>query len=77
MGLPANFYIKHTTSDCVLLEDLGPWERHLTITNDAENVVAQVADQLRGRRLEYIDSAGERTELLVKDGKFAGFVPVG
>jgi hypothetical protein len=36
-------------------------------------VVEDLASMLNGRRLFYYDSEGELTELLVKDGKFAGF----
>jgi hypothetical protein len=57
----------------VLLRDLGPWDRYPTITNDAEGVVAAMALQLGNRKLEYMDSDGLISELLVKDGKFAGF----
>lgn len=35
----------------------------------------QVAPILEGRRLEYIDSEGDREQILVKDGNFAGFAP--
>ena len=60
----------------LVIQDVGPWDRHLTITNDAEWVVEQLVadDQLPpGRRLFYIDSEGQKDELLVKDGRFAGF----
>lgn len=46
-----------------------------SITNDAENVVADLLPALRGRRLFYYDTQGQLDELLVKDGKFAGFAP--
>lgn len=62
-----------TNPDRIVLRDVGPWDKHLTITNDAESVVEDVAPMLRGRRLFYYDSEGDLTELLVKDGKFAGF----
>lgn len=57
----------------VLLEDAGPWDQHPTITNAAEQVVKEMFPKLAGRRLLYFDSEGRLTELLVKDGKFAGF----
>ena len=62
----------------VVIEDVGPWDQHPTITNDAEWVVEQLVNQGRlptGRRLFYIDSDGQKDELLVKDGRFAGFAP--
>lgn len=56
------------------LKDIGPWDKHLTITNDAENVVAKTIEALGPcQHIEYEDSEGERGYLLVKDGKFVGF----
>lgn len=70
------FTIEEETNEYVLIRDLGPWDQHLTITNGAEEVVQALAGRLRGRRLEYIDSAGQRDQLLVENGRFAGFAPV-
>lgn len=72
MRLP-NYEILDDKPDYVLLRDLGPWDQYPTITNAAEEVVIQIAPQLRGRKLFYIDSEGERTELLVNNRRFAGF----
>jgi hypothetical protein len=47
----------------------------ISVTNDAENVVARLASLLGPRRLFYFDSLGDFDELLVKDGVFAGFAP--
>lgn len=71
--LGAHFGIIDETDELVLIKDMGPWDRHRTVTNEAEAVVEGLAPILRGRRLEYIDSEGERAELLVVNGKFAGF----
>ena len=60
----------------MLLQDIGPWDEHPTITNDAENVVALlVRDEILqpSQRLFYYDSENELTEILMQDGKFAGF----
>ena len=73
MGRQANFYIVSETQDRVVFEDLGPWDKHLTITNDAENVVERLLPKLKGRKLLYYDSAGELAELVIKDGKFFTF----
>ena len=62
----------------LVIQDVGPWDRHLTITNDPEHVVQKLAaDGLlpRGRRLFYIDTDGQKDELLVTDGRFVGFAP--
>lgn len=57
----------------VLIKDLGPWDKYMTVTNAAEWVVDELAPMLNGRELHYIDSEGDLDQLLVKDGKFAGF----
>jgi len=76
MGKAAHFHIVEATPYSLCLRDIGPWDRHLTITNDAENVVLRVAHMLRGRRLFYYDSVGELTELcLTENCRFAGFKP--
>jgi len=71
-----NFEVIQQNDEMVLLKDLGPWDKYLSITNGAEQVVASVAPWLNGRRLEYIDSTGNRDQILVKDGKFSGFAPI-
>lgn len=73
----ANYAI--VTAECndqqLVIRDIGPWEDHLTITNDAENVVIGLAATLNGRRLYYYDSDGERTELVCEGNppRFSGF----
>jgi hypothetical protein len=64
-------------SEILVVRDLGPWDRHPTVTNDAENVVAELvaSGKLNGQRLFYYDSEGRLDEILVKDGKFAWFAP--
>ena len=69
------FEIVEDTADCLLIRDIGPWDRYASITNGAEEVVAALAPMLRGRRLEYYDSLGNRDQLLVREGRFAGFAP--
>ncbi len=49
--------------------------RRMTITNDAEAVVAEVASLYPGRRIFYTDTDGQIDELLHNAGKFAGFAP--
>jgi hypothetical protein len=73
MGKPANFAIVGESNDVFLIRDLGPWDVHFTITNDAEGVVRRLAGALQGRKLLYFDSEGDVAELKVKDGRFAGF----
>ena len=69
----ANYEIVDAAEDHILIRDIGPWDMFMTVTNAAEEVVAELAPMLAGRRLEYIDSDGRRDRILVKDGRFAGF----
>ncbi len=75
MNEHASYRLVDSTEELVLIEDIGPHDQFPTITNDAEWVVFRLAPMLEGRRLEYIDSDGNRDQLIVKDGKFAGFAP--
>jgi hypothetical protein len=71
----ASWEVVRSTNQYVLLRDVGPWDKYMTITNAAEQVVAALTKWLGSRRLLYYDSEGELTELLVKDGHFTGFAP--
>src|SRR5579864_4564657 len=75
----AQFEVVESTSDRLVIRDLGPWSKYPTITNDAEFVVEYVVAHmnLNGRRLLYIDSEQNTDELVVDaQGQFAGFRPV-
>jgi len=75
----AKYDIESVTPDAVRIRDLGPWDKHQTITNDAEWVVEQLvkAGYLKGaQKLLYWDSQGDMDEIKVKDGQFAGFAPL-
>jgi len=71
-----NYAIVEETENYILIKDLGPWDKYLTITNAPELVVNDLADKLGSRRLEYYDSEGCRDQILVRNGRFAGFAPV-
>jgi len=74
MSKPANFSIVQETVGYILIRDEGPWDQHLTVTNDAEGVVIRLQSRLNGRRLFCIDSYGETDELKVDNmGRFGGF----
>ncbi len=63
----------------LVIRDLGPWEKYMTITNDAENVVAELHSLGHippGRNLLYYDSLGTLDELNHDgNGHFLGFAP--
>ena len=71
----SNYTIVSDKPDQMIIRDVGPWTNHATVTNDAENVVKDLAPQLGSRRLLYIDSEGDMDELVHKDGRFVGFRP--
>jgi hypothetical protein len=73
-----NYRILKSGIDHVIIEDIGPWSMFPTITNGAEEVVADLFmnDKLKnGQRLFYVDSEGQLDELKVDNGRFAGFAP--
>jgi hypothetical protein len=64
--------------DAIVLRDIGPWDEHMTVTNDAEYVVQQLVGSgtlASGQRLFYYDSEGQLDEIVVENGRFAGFRP--
>jgi len=71
----ARYELVREDAEGVLIRDLGPWDRHSTVTNDAEQVVAELVPMLQGRRLYYFDSNGELDELVIRDGRFSGYAP--
>jgi hypothetical protein len=72
----ANFEVVRSDNSVVVIRDLGPWTKHPTVTNDAEQVVAGLGSWLNGRRLLYYDSEGELGELKHEGTRFTGFAPV-
>jgi YD repeat-containing protein len=73
----AKYQIVKSDESEIVIRDLGPWDRHPTVTNDAAWVVANLHTVLRRRRLFYYDSEGRLDEIIVTDGgRFAGFAPI-
>ena len=71
-----NYILIEDEPDHLCIQDVGPWDVYMTVTNAAEDVVRELAEQLGDRRLEYIDSDGRRDQLLVENGRFVGFAPI-
>ena len=74
----ANYEILEIRDGMVVIKDLGPWDRFMSVTNAAEEVVRELTEHrilLPGKRLFYYDSENHLDEIKVKDGKFAGFAP--
>jgi hypothetical protein len=76
---PASYTVESETPEQLVIRDMGPWTRHATVTNDAENVVASLfrlgilKDE---QRLLYFDSEGVLGELEHQGGYFTGFKSV-
>ena len=70
--------IIQATETCIVLKDLGPWDRYMTITNAAEHVIEDMQRIfiIGNRRLFYFDSEGELTELCHEGERFIRFAPV-
>jgi len=73
----ANYSVTNETDDFIQLLDIGPHDQYKTVTNAAEWVVEQMVPRLKGRKLYYEDSQGDIDQLLIHDGKFAGFISGG
>jgi hypothetical protein len=72
----AHFDILENGPKLLVVRDLGPWDKYLTITNAAEEVVEDLFKTgilNDGQTFQYYDSEGELTEIVHKDGKFVGF----
>lgn len=62
----------------LVIRDLGPWDRYVSVTNDAEAVVAELTTAGKlptGRRLFYYDSDGIKDEIIHQGGIFLAFAP--
>lgn len=80
MSAPRSAYTAELdgNGDVIVVIDLDDGGR--SVTNDAENVVAELAARfnLRQRRIVYCDTEGRWDGLAVADdGTFAGFVAIG
>lgn len=61
-----------------IIKDVGPWDQYMTVTNNVENVVAELHERgflPEGHRLFYFDSENNLDEIVVKNGKFVEFKP--
>lgn len=67
----ADYTIKKTDKYYVYIIDLDLG--NISVTNDAENVVRELAERYPGKRIFYKDSVGMVDELLVKNDRFAGY----
>lgn len=85
LRMRARYTVIDTNAARVVIRDVGHDQGVPSITNDAEAVVDHVVaaglltdglgKDAEPRRLFYVDSEGDRSELRVTLGRFAGFVP--
>lgn len=73
MHVRAHYYVDWVADTYVTLTDAN--DGAMSITNDAEAVVAEVHSNYPGRRIFYVDTEGRIDELLHEDGEFIGFAP--
>ncbi|MBU0598707.1 hypothetical protein KKF61_07045 [Patescibacteria group bacterium] len=76
MSREAQFEVISNTDEVLGIRDIGPWDKYLSVTNDAENVVIRLfaAGLLKeGKRLLYEDSEGELDAIIVANGEFVRF----
>lgn len=71
----ADYIIVEETDRYIYIEDLDLGNR--SVTNDVNNVVADLLGRLNGRQLYYRDSMGRIDEIVVSDGVFYAFYAVG
>lgn len=70
----SNYRIISANEREVVLEDVGPWDQHPSVTNDIEQVVRDL--WIKGYlnkdsvKLFYYDTDGEKTQVIHKDGFF-------
>lgn len=73
----SNYIIKADVDGFPLvIQDVGPWDQYVSVTNNVENVVKELFDRgllSRDRPLYYVDSEGSMDEILIEDKQFIGF----
>ncbi len=69
----------------IFIEDLGPWDKYPSVTNNIKNVIKIVDQKLQllyHRRVEdypviYLDSLGEFSGIVINKNNFDEFVYIG
>ncbi len=71
----AKFRVEAFDPTRIVLRDLGPWDEHLSVTNDAEGVIEKLSPAPM-QRVFCFDSAGSLDELVHDNqGHFVRFAP--
>jgi len=69
----ANYILVGTNDTTVYIADLNL--SAMSVTNDAEAVVAEIVPRFKGKRIVYKDSDGNWDELVHNGREFTGFAP--
>lgn len=67
----SDYEIIEENEEYILIKDLNIGNR--SVTNDVENVVADLIEKLNGKRLFYQDTMYCIDEILIRNNKFFGF----
>jgi hypothetical protein len=70
----ANYKIIENDHQRIRIQDLGPWDEHMTVEDDGQTVVTALDIWLGSRRLELVSRDGICREILVFGGKYTGTV---
>lgn len=79
MSTRSNYQLVESSPGRIVIRDIGD-HRHRTLTNDADNVVAELLRSKRIKptsRIYYYDSEGEPGEMVHDGVRFVGFEPWG
>jgi hypothetical protein len=74
----SNVRVVARSDSALTIQDMGPWDRFKSVTNDAEGVVRDllfVGLLKPNQRLFYYDSDGQLDELCHDGERFTGFKP--
>lgn len=76
MPRKSNYEIIHSSPKLCVIKDVGPWDEFLSVTNDAENVVAELYREAfisNDTMLLYYDSCGQLDRIRHENGVFKRF----
>lgn len=72
----ANFVVLERTHEQITIRDIGPWDQHRSVTNDAEEVIRRLAPE-PNQKVFCFGSDNQLDELVHHDGKFVQFKLLG
>lgn len=67
----SDYMLWRETVGYVIIKDSNKGD--MSVTHDADNIVAELSVFLKGRKLYYYDTDNNLDEIVIRNGKFAGF----